>query len=315
MPELIEIHLRGTRQLEEFRLRQTRFVDAYLDPLGRLRDGIASTPRALDRDERILYALGRLVFEDFFEVVVNCANGMTTGAMKIQRGMYERAVTLLYLDRNPTQIEKFFNYFYIADWKRIHEAHRLFPDSVPEELYNQAKHNYEAVREGYKVPACRDCARKKASKNPEKAKKAENTVQPSAIRTVAGCTHQRDNLTWSDLDLVSMSNQLEDLKGIRLLAYYINMEETHPTVHAVLRRFADEDETGFSYSEGHLREHEGTVLLLAHHLVISAARVLWKRFGDDQADNQLWELCMKHLHEHYADKYEELTLRSDDQQI
>ena len=211
MPNLIEIPLRGTKQLEEFRLRRTAFIDIYLEPLSQLRNGIANTPMAMDRDERILYALGRLVFEDFTEVVVNCANGLTTGAMKIQRGMYERTVTLVYLDQNPTQIEKFFNYFHIADWKKIRDARQVFPDLISDEFYEQKKREYEATREAYIVPACRDCssARKKAEKASQKRQEGQETSLEGTINVVAGCTHRRVNHTWSDLDIVSMSEKIE----------------------------------------------------------------------------------------------------------
>lgn len=81
------IRLGGTPQHEEFRKRNARFVDEFLPPLGHLLESIARSRKRLDRDGRVIYALGRLVSEDFTEVVVNCANSLTTGAMKIQRGM------------------------------------------------------------------------------------------------------------------------------------------------------------------------------------------------------------------------------------
>jgi hypothetical protein len=51
--------------------------------------------------DRIIYFTGRLCAEDFMEVLLLCGNGYGIGAMKILRGMYERAVTARYLHANP----------------------------------------------------------------------------------------------------------------------------------------------------------------------------------------------------------------------
>ena len=45
-------------------------------------------------NDKVIYLLARQVYEDFDEILLLCANGYSTGAMKILRGMFERTVTV-----------------------------------------------------------------------------------------------------------------------------------------------------------------------------------------------------------------------------
>src|SRR5438552_15318388 len=94
---------------------QSSFVERYRDFLS-LMDLLKRTSEAADkvgpmhRDELVMYSLVRLVIEDFNEVILLAAKGTTTGAMKILRGIFERAVTVCYLEKHSEQIDLFVDY-------------------------------------------------------------------------------------------------------------------------------------------------------------------------------------------------------------
>lgn len=52
--------------------------------------------------------------EDFNEVLLLCGNGYGIGAEKLIRGMYERAVTLVYLHQHPEYADDFLDYHKVA---------------------------------------------------------------------------------------------------------------------------------------------------------------------------------------------------------
>ena len=57
--------------------------------------------------DRVVFYLGILCVEDFNEVTLLCGNGCGIGALKILRGLYERAVSLGYIAKNPNKAEDF----------------------------------------------------------------------------------------------------------------------------------------------------------------------------------------------------------------
>jgi Family of unknown function (DUF5677) len=57
--------------------------------------------------EKMIYFQGRLIVEDFMEILLLCGNGYGIGAQKLVRGMYERAVSARYLMNHPDEVEVF----------------------------------------------------------------------------------------------------------------------------------------------------------------------------------------------------------------
>ena len=60
--------------------------------------------------DRVGFYLGRICVEDFSEIFVLAGNGHGVGALKILRGMYERAVTSAFILANPDQADDFLEY-------------------------------------------------------------------------------------------------------------------------------------------------------------------------------------------------------------
>jgi hypothetical protein len=78
----------------------------------------------LELADKIVYFLSKIASEDFTEVFILCGNGHGIGAFKILRGMYERVVTTFFIAKNPTEAERFWNYFSIHKYKMIVHSRR-----------------------------------------------------------------------------------------------------------------------------------------------------------------------------------------------
>jgi hypothetical protein len=57
--------------------------------------------------DRVIFYLGRMAIDDFGEILTLAGNGRGFGAYKIVRGMYERVVTALYMEKNPAEARPF----------------------------------------------------------------------------------------------------------------------------------------------------------------------------------------------------------------
>lgn len=92
---------------------QKDFVDRHESLLNRLPqiktaiDVVIFKALRSELNDKVLYFLTRIVFEDFSEILILCANGLSTGGMKILRGMFERTVTAPYLAKHPKKLSCF----------------------------------------------------------------------------------------------------------------------------------------------------------------------------------------------------------------
>jgi hypothetical protein len=115
-----------------FTERNTEFVVG----LGHIRAACdaADIVGSMSRNDIASYCLVRLVIEDFNEIVQLCANGSTTGGMKILRGMFERTVTACYMDKHPEEVEAFIEYFPVSRYKAAMRVKQDLPGVLPDEM-------------------------------------------------------------------------------------------------------------------------------------------------------------------------------------
>jgi hypothetical protein len=84
--------------------------------------------RTLHTDEpadRVGFYLGRICVEEFSEILLLAGNGHGVGALKVLRGMYERAVTSAYILANPDQAELFLDYDKVNKHKAYMHSKKL----------------------------------------------------------------------------------------------------------------------------------------------------------------------------------------------
>jgi hypothetical protein len=77
--------------------------------------------RPKNRTEDICFGLGHTCREDFLEILFLAANGYSNGALKLLRGLYERALTMSYIIKSPAKADRFMSFVAIQETPR-HEG-------------------------------------------------------------------------------------------------------------------------------------------------------------------------------------------------
>lgn len=204
----------------------------------------------MHRDDLVMYSLVRLVIEDFNEVILLAANGTTTGAMKILRGMFERAVTVCYLETHSEQIDLFVDYWAVSQRRSANRIRQDMPSVLPEKLIESIESKYENVKKQF--------------------------------ATKGG---SRDRMSWNDLDIIAMAKKAGGFDGLIFTCYYQPLSETHPSMGAVLRRARFDSDDSYWYEYGIKPREEWLTLIGVTYLLLRALEVFQRRFeGNGLAD-------------------------------
>ena len=194
------------------------------------------TPEPADR---VVFFLGRLSVEDFMEILLLCGNGYGIGGMKLLRGLYERAVTLGYVAKNPDKAEQFLEYHYVHQGKHFNHANEIFPmsDHLSPEQIEQIQSAYEVAKKKYQEVVCKEC----------------------------GTTRTR--FSWSELDLPSMARKA-GLNKLYLQCYYDPTLQAHATVSSLITRMKLRDSGQVTFDEGAQHEKADLALIGAHNIIL-----------------------------------------------
>ena len=190
--------------------------------------------------DRVVFLLGRLCCEDFNEVFLLSGNGYGFGALKILRGLYERAVTSGYIAKHPDQAENFLEYHHIHQGKMLTHAKSLLEKAkhqISDEDLRNAEELYKTYKNKFREPLCKKC----------------NTY--------------RTRFSWSPLDLVSMSRDVE-MDGLYFEGYYFPTLQTHATASAVMSRLKMKTDGHISFDPESQRNWSDRALVAAHNVII-----------------------------------------------
>ena len=111
---------------ESFIGRHKLFFDRFPNLKKTLETAFLRELSAPEPVDKVIFYSGRLCVEDFMEIQLLCGNGYGIGALKLLRGMYERAVTARYLHLNPNEADAFLDFYWIAQHKEIEAVKRTF---------------------------------------------------------------------------------------------------------------------------------------------------------------------------------------------
>lgn len=212
--------------------------------------------------ERFVMLYGRLCVEDFHEIMLCCGNGYGFAALKLLRGLYEKAVTLEYLNDNPEELEPFYEYRGVSDFKMMQSITDVFgPNVLTPEFQAQVRTEYERVKDRYMVTACRKC---------------ETT---------------RVNFSWTKLDLAAMAKKTRILGKLIQSSYYIPMRHAHSTGASLIERL-EHNEEGFGFDPDAQRSQADDALNQAHSIILEVLYVQQKRFTIDGFD-PLYDRCVE----------------------
>ena len=202
--------------------------------------------------DRAIFVLGRCCVEDFFEIILLAGNGSGIAAAKILRGLYERAVTMVYLIDHPKEVQSFLEYNHIAEYKLMQAIlQNNGENAVSKEVKEARESRFNAVKENYMIDDCKKCGTK------------------------------RMNHTWSKLDIVSMAKKTPWLRTYLVPGYYIPMSYAHSTVHSMLVRLEENPVGGISFNAGAQPKQVDDSLKTAHILILHIIREQHKHFKLD----------------------------------
>lgn len=191
--------------------------------------------------DRVVFGLGRIIADDFGELLVLSGNGYGIGAYKILRGMYERLVTAAYIAKNPSEARPFVEDDEIKKWKLWQQALEVMPDlkdSVPKEKTNALETEYRRVKAKRAGSICKTCGQPKTQE------------------------------AWTRVDLASMAKQTDiNLSALYGASYLRPTFHSHATGFGLGARFRRNEDGATSYQE--IPEKEaGQAIMLAHNLVL-----------------------------------------------
>jgi hypothetical protein len=118
--------------------------------------------------ERVCFGLGHTCREDFLDIALLAVNGRGDGALKLLRSLYERAVTLAYLSKNPDKVDRFVQFAGVQEYKLLVESLKV----VSEEEFDaaclnrpaaQIRENYSQIKSLFEISDCGRCNTKKTS--------------------------------------------------------------------------------------------------------------------------------------------------------
>jgi Family of unknown function (DUF5677) len=231
------------RLLEKVGLRRLeRAPEEELDRLRKLPGDDPAIVAFEDKQmaDRVVFGLGRIIADDFGELLTLGGNGYGIGAYKILRGMYERLVTAAFIGKNPSEARPFVEDDVIKKWKLWQQSLEVMPnlkDRVPKEKIEGLEAEYKRVKATRDESICNKCRQPKTQD------------------------------AWTRVDLARMAKETDiNLSKLYGACYLIPTFHSHATGFSLSERFR-RSEDGISYRETS-EEEAWDAIRLAHMLVL-----------------------------------------------
>ena len=211
--------------------------------------------------DKVVFALGNLCAEDFSEILLLCGNGYGFGAMKILRGMYERAVTARYLHQHPGEASAFVDFGWVSQYK----LNERIKETFGEQVFNQC-------------PDFKDQL--------EQTEKEYCEVKSQFMRG------KKLNHTWSKLDFVTMAQRTGALGEpiFILLAYALPTQQVHSTMHAILSQVETGKDKRVILGQSS-QEEADRCLDVAHGILLDVLDLQYTHFKFEDLRQPLQRCC------------------------
>jgi RNase P subunit RPR2 len=110
--------------------------------------------------DRVIFYLGRMAADDFGEILTLSGNGRGFGAYKIVRGMYERVVTAMYIEKKPAEARIFVESSAISKRNYLTRLLKAIPEErirFNDEFMQTIEQNAVAAQAKRKQSICPKC--------------------------------------------------------------------------------------------------------------------------------------------------------------
>jgi hypothetical protein len=140
---------------------------------------------------RVVFGLGRIIADDFGELLTLSGNGRGIGAYKILRGMYERLVAAAYIAKNPSEARFFVEDDAIKKWKLWQQAVEVIPDlkdTILKEKIDVLEAEYKRVKAKRAESICNKCGQPEDSGSLDTRGRGDHgqTSRRQSVRVVRG---------------------------------------------------------------------------------------------------------------------------------
>ncbi len=232
-----------------FQQRYPLFIERFANLEAALGLVLVREAETSEPNDRVLFFLGRVCAEEFFEILLLCGNGYGIAGLRILRGMYERVVTSVYLHLHPEETDNFLDYHWVQQHRLTEAILRTFGESaLPKQTIEEVESNYDRVRDRFMVTDCKKCGTK------------------------------RLNHTWSKLDFLSMARAVGTVGEFIVPAYYLPTRQAHSTVASILSRLERPPARGLIFDPGPQVEQAWMALSMAHNLLLKELELQREHF-------------------------------------
>jgi hypothetical protein len=249
----------------------------HLPKLRHVAEKILGSPLGSERlEDKIIFGLCLLCWEDFEEIVCLAGNGFGFGCHKLLRGMWERAVVSAHMHKNPADAALFRDWHPMQHYKQMLSMQKHMPNT---EIPPEAIAEITQRRDDVKAQFMRQCTQKHCDK----------TIQGHS---------------WTPLSMAAMAEKAApELLSLSPLCYDFALSETHASAGAIGGRM---DESGFGNRNEKARQMVDACLTLAHQLILRMfklqleRRVFLKAEVDKPLDdlvgeyNVIWKAAPEH---------------------
>jgi hypothetical protein len=263
---------------EQFQIHYGLLVDE-LERLRSMFDEVTEiiSGKQINKEEQVIYFLVNTIWDDFQEILILYSNGFPLGAMKILRGMFERAVHVAHFLDNFQDIELFWDYAWIDGRKMT----RFIPSGFDGEVINEINQNAKEVESKFEIPVCDKC-------------KKEDCKE---------CKKKRISHAWfGKRDIVSIAEKVGFSKEFIYFTYYLPLQENHPKLQSIFRRQNKNEDNSVEYSQDSDATEERSVLWSGHFLLIIAFEAYVKFFKIPEN-----EIKLKKLTDNWDNIWKEIT--------
>lgn len=248
----MEFHWGATPESDAFLDRNPNFYHAFRRLILLANKTFGREYRHKDHLQDIGFSLGETCRVDFLEIVFLAIHGYGIGALKLLRGLYERAVALAYMIKHPEKTERFVRYAAIQEYKVMLPAVELAGEKAFDEMMAgktsvaQIIELREMVKAEFQIPVCKKCHKK------------------------GTCSHVTTAFSWDENGVLAQAQDAgERYKKFYLAAYAMPNMHAHVSLTSAMQvseKKPDEERT-----TGRRREAD-FALLNAHAVMLMVIR-------------------------------------------
>jgi hypothetical protein len=124
-----------TKESDAFFKRHPKFDPAFDRLMNLANKCFGRASGAKNHAEDVCFNLGHTCRDDYMEILFLALNGYGTGASKLLRGLYERAVTLAYIAKHPEKVDRFWHFAAIQEYRAMKSALKIVTEKQFDEAF------------------------------------------------------------------------------------------------------------------------------------------------------------------------------------